>query len=213
MPMCGRSNIATLRLSRMRPNAVGSTPREVRSSSGTEWHEQPPPSDLHAIIRKLFKPGRVADIGCGSGLEVAWLAANGYSAIGYDPSEGLLEEARRRYPQLDFRTAALPELSGAPPASFDNVLCETVLMHLDRTVIAPSVRRLVTILRPGGTLYLSWRVSKSDKRDQHGRLYAAFDKGLVNAALAEESILMEEEVVSASSGKVIHRIVARRNSA
>jgi SAM-dependent methyltransferase len=174
-----------------------------------DWHEQPPPSDLHAIVERFFKPGRTADIGCGSGREVAWLAANGFPTIGYDPSEGLLAEARRRYPRLEFRSAALPGLSGVPTDTFENVLCETVLMHLDRTAVTLSVRQLMAILKPGGTLYMSWRVSQSDQRDQHGRLYAAFDNGMVESVLAAETILLEEEAVSASSGKIIHRIVAR----
>jgi SAM-dependent methyltransferase len=177
-----------------------------------DWHEQPAPSDLHAIIRRFFAPGRTADVGCGSGREVAWLAAHGFAAIGYDPSEGLLKEARARYPQLEFVAAALPELTGIAADAFDNVLCETVVMHLDRDAIVPSVRRLITILKPGGTLYLSWRVSPSDQRDQHGRLYAAFDKGLVTGALSASSLLLDEEVVSASSGKTIQRLVARKRS-
>ena len=77
-----------------------------------DWHGQPAPTDLHALIRRYFTPGRTADIGCGSGREVAWLHANGYPAVGYDPSEGLLGEARARYPDLAFKSAALPELAG-----------------------------------------------------------------------------------------------------
>jgi SAM-dependent methyltransferase len=177
-----------------------------------DWHEQPAPSDLHAIIRRFFAPGRTADVGCGSGREVAWLAAHGFAAIGYDPSEGLLKEARARYPQLEFVAAALPELTGVAADTFENVLCETVVMHLDHDAIVPSVRRLITILKPGGTLYLSWRVSPSDQRDQHGRLYAAFDKVLVTGALTACPILLDEEVVSASSGKTIQRLVARKRS-
>src|SRR5260370_854 len=96
-----------------------------------DWHDQPPPVDLHALIRRFFKPGgSTVDIGCGSGREVAWLVANGYPALGYDPSNGLLREARARYPEILFAAAALPELTGIPEANFDNVLCETVLMHL-----------------------------------------------------------------------------------
>jgi SAM-dependent methyltransferase len=178
-----------------------------------DWHGQPAPSDLHAIIRRFFKPGLTADVGCGSGREVAWLAANGFPAIGYDPSDGLLKEARARYPQLEFHAAALPELTGIAADTFDNVLCETVVMHLGHDAIAPSVRRLLTILKPGGTLYLSWRVSLSDQRDQHGRLYAAFDKGLVAGALADSCVLLDEEVVSASSGKTIARLVTRKSGA
>src|SRR5271165_7014431 len=60
-----------------------------------DWHEQPPPIDLHSQVRRFFKPGRTADIGAGSGREVAWLTANGFAAIGYEPSQGLLDEARR----------------------------------------------------------------------------------------------------------------------
>ena len=76
-----------------------------------DWHSQPPPADLHALIRYYFRPGLTADIGCGSGREVAWLATNGFPSVGYDASEGLLFEARARYPQLSFETAALPELA------------------------------------------------------------------------------------------------------
>jgi len=179
-----------------------------------DWHAQPPPVDLHAVVKRFFRPGRTADIGCGSGREVAWLDGNGFAAIGYDPSEGLLREARARYPRLTFATAALPDLSGIADGSFDNVLCETVIMHLEDAAMAPSVRRLVAILRPGGCLYLSWRVTQgADQRDAHGRLYAAFDARHVADALAGAAILMDEETVSASSGRVIHRIVARTDTA
>jgi SAM-dependent methyltransferase len=176
-----------------------------------DWHDQPPPEDLHLLIRRFFRPGLTADIGCGSGREVAWLEANGFPAIGYDASEGLLAQARTRYPQLKFYAAALPELAGIADHSFDNVLCETVIMHLAPEAIAPSVRRMLAILKPGGILYVSWRVTDgADLRDKHGRLYAAFDKALVLGQLPEAAILLDEAVVSASSGKQIHRIVARK---
>lgn len=178
-----------------------------------DWHRQPAPSDLHALVRRFFKPGRTADIGCGSGREVAWLWANGYPAIGYDASGGLLGEARARYPRHEFKTAALPELAGVAENAFDNVLCETIIMHLPPDLVAPSVHKLMFVLRPGGVLYLSWRVSQgSGQRDAHGRLYASFDTGLVLEALSGTGILLDEEVTSASSGKAIHRIVARKDS-
>jgi SAM-dependent methyltransferase len=179
-----------------------------------DWHEQPPPSDLHALVERFFQPGRTADIGCGSGREVGWLCAHGFAAIGYDASQGLLAEARARYPNCAFEAATLPELAGVQDATFDNVLCETVIMHLDPARIAPSVRRLLAILRPGGILYLSWRGTEgTDQRDAYGRLYAAFDKDIVLGALAMATVLLDEEIVSASSGKTIHRIVARRDRA
>jgi SAM-dependent methyltransferase len=125
-----------------------------------DWHEQPAPVDLQEVVERFFvRGGNSADIGCGSGREVAWLNANGFSAVGFDASEGLLTEARRRYPGLRFAHAELPELRGI--GTFDNVLCETVIMHLDRAQIAPSVRRLLDIVKPSGILYLSWRVTEA----------------------------------------------------
>jgi SAM-dependent methyltransferase len=176
-----------------------------------DWHEQPPPADLHEIVRRFFGPGLTADIGCGSGREVAWLDANGFPAAGYDPSVGLLAQARARYPRLQFHPAALPALEGIADASLANILCETVIMHLAHDAIAPSVRRLLAILAPGGILYLSWRITAgADLRDAHGRLYDAFDADLVRRETAGATVLLDEEVVSASSAKTIHRLVVRR---
>jgi hypothetical protein len=42
---------------------------------------------------------------------------------------------------------------------------------------------------------------ESSQRDAAGRLYAAFESVLVLQALAPATILLNEEVVSASSGK------------
>jgi SAM-dependent methyltransferase len=177
-----------------------------------DWHEQPAPSDLQAVVTRFFiKGGLTADVGCGSGREVAWLDANGFFAQGFDASDGLLAEARSRYPHLKFAHAELPDLKGIAADTFDNVLCETVIMHLERLQVAPSVRLMLDITKPGGIFYLSWRVTDgADLRDGHGRLYAAFDASLVRAELTAAMMLLDEEVVSASSGKKIHRLVVRK---
>jgi len=177
-----------------------------------DWHEQPAPSDLQEVVARFFiKGGLTCDIGCGSGREVGWLNANGFPADGFDASDGLLAEAHRRYPQLKFAHAELPDLASIAAATYDNVLCETVIMHLDRAQIAPSVRRMLEIAKPSGIVYLSWRVTDgADLRDGHGRLYAAFDKSLVLNELSSATLLLCEEVVSASSGKKIVRLVASK---
>jgi 2-polyprenyl-3-methyl-5-hydroxy-6-metoxy-1,4-benzoquinol methylase len=180
------------------------------ASFAKDWHDQPTPVDLQEVVERFFvRGGNSADIGCGSGREVAWLNANGFSATGFDASEGLLKEACQRYPGLKFKHAELPELRSV--GTFDNVLCETVIMHLERKQIAASVRRLLDIVKPSGILYLSWRVTDDvDSRDAHGRLYCAFDAALVLAELKDTTVLLDEEVVSASSGKKLHRLVVKK---
>jgi SAM-dependent methyltransferase len=179
-----------------------------------EWDAQPTASDLHALIERFFIPGPTADVGCGSGRETAWLNENGFQAIGYDPSRGLLAQARHRHPSISFEQAALPELDGIAAESFTNVLCETVIMHLAPGLVARSVRRLLDVLKPDGTLCVSWRVTEGvDQRDAHGRLYAAFDSSLVTNALSSAKILHETQARSASSGKTVCRVLARKLSA
>jgi len=178
-----------------------------------DWETQPPPSDMQALIRKYFSSGPTADIGCGSGRDAAWLDANGFPVTGYDASEGLLAEARRRHPGVKFAHGVLPGLAEVTPASMANVLCETVIMHLPVADIPASVSRLIDILKPGGVLYLSWRVTEGDdRRDGAGRLYGAFDPALVFEALVGAKILLDEQRVSASSAKVVRRVLARRRA-
>ena len=175
-----------------------------------DWHDQPAPVDLQEIVERFFvRGGNSVDIGCGSGREVGWLNSHGFSAVGFDASEGLLAEARRRYPGLKFARAELPDLKGI--GTYDNVLCETVIMHLEAAQIGAAVRRLLGIVKPSGILYLGWRITDdADLRDSHGRLYAAFDTALVLAELKTTVLLLDEEVVSASSAKKIHRLVAKK---
>jgi SAM-dependent methyltransferase len=176
-----------------------------------DWLEQPVPIDLYALLGRYFiTGGETADIGCGNGRDAAWLAANGYPVVGYDASAQLLSEARKLFPGLAFGEARLPRLDGIS-RQFDNVVCETVIMHLDRADIADAVRNLQRILKPGGVLYLSWRVTEAaDQRHADGRLYAAFDPVLVRNALHACAILHSADVQSVSSGRRICRIVAQK---
>src|SRR5258708_687701 len=96
-----------------------------------DWAAQPAPIDLHNVVDRFFIHGRTADIGCGSGRDAAWLGARGYPTVGFDASEGLLAEARRRHRQIEFKRAALPARDGIPEASFTNVMCETDIMNLE----------------------------------------------------------------------------------
>ena len=74
-----------------------------------------------------------------------------------------------------------------------------------------SVRHLAALSAPGGALYLSWRITEGiDRRDDQGRLYASFETDAVKTALAGHAIELDERIVSASSRKTVHRLVARR---
>jgi SAM-dependent methyltransferase len=75
-------------------------------------------------------PGmRVLDVGCGLGTLAAAAAARGAQVTGADLAEGMLAEARRRHPQVEFVLAdaeALPFADGA----FDVAVAAFLVNHL-----------------------------------------------------------------------------------
>jgi len=176
------------------------------------WDTQAPPEDMYEQLRAHFSPGPTAEIGSGSGRDAAWLAANGFEPHGFDASAGLLARARAAHLGIPFDFAVLPGLDGVARGAWQNVLCETVIMHLPPAQIGPSVRSLLALLRPGGTLYLSWRITAdASTRDPAGRLYTAFDASLVTDQLgAGDTILFDEDATSVASGKRLRRLVVRR---
>jgi SAM-dependent methyltransferase len=175
-----------------------------------DWDRQPPPHDLLELVHRHFRPGPTADVGCGSGRDAAALDARGFDVVGIDASPGLLAEARRRHPAITFVEGTLPDLAQLPDGHFENVLCETVIMHLPNAEIPGAVTRLMAILRPGGALHLSWRVTIGADERIDGRLYSAFAPNLVGDALTGATVLHDREGTSVSSGRVVHRIVVRK---
>jgi 2-polyprenyl-3-methyl-5-hydroxy-6-metoxy-1,4-benzoquinol methylase len=175
-----------------------------------DWRNQPPPDDMYALLVRHFVPGgRTIDVGCGNGRDAAWLAQQGFDVVGYDSSSALVELARQSFPSVTFHVGHLPGLEGVT-AQFDNVVCETVLMHLPANEVPQAATRLWALVRPGGVLYVSWRVTEGDDlRHADGRLYSAFSPDVVRAALHGGVALHEEDVTSASSGKRVCRLVVR----
>lgn len=177
-----------------------------------DWIDQPAPEDMYALLTEYFTPGPTADIGCGAGRDTAWLHKIGHEVVGYDASAELLREAKRHFPDLSFKSAILPDLEGIESHTFQNVLCETVIMHLHPKEIGTATRRLINILRPHGTLFLSWRVTDGvSQRDKHRRLYSSFDDALVLDECKGHNVLLDRFDINQSSGKMVRRIIVRKN--
>ncbi|MEL4164282.1 class I SAM-dependent methyltransferase [Corynebacterium bovis] len=102
-------------------------------------------------------PGRVLDVGTGSGYLAFLLADLGYDVTGIDMSRGMLAVARDRVREAadgDARAPRFVEDDAVAPARvrgpFDAVVGRYVLWTLRDPVAA--VRRWMTLLAPGGTV-------------------------------------------------------------
>jgi SAM-dependent methyltransferase len=86
--------------------------------------------DLAELERLLagLPPGRVLDIGCGTGWLTQFLRG---SVVALDQSESMLERARKRVPDAVFVLADVPPLP-FPAGSFDRALVGHVYSHIER---------------------------------------------------------------------------------
>jgi uncharacterized protein len=98
----------------------------------------------------------VVDVGTGPGHVAAYLAAAGVEATGVDLSPAMVDEARRRFPHLDFSVGDLNALLRPPTAAgWGAVTAWYALVHLAGSELAPSVASLTRVLVPGGWLALA----------------------------------------------------------
>lgn len=93
---------------------------------------------------------RVLDAGCGTGYLSRKLAVAGADVVGVDASSAMVEVARDRAPDVDFRVDDLQVLDSCPDASFDAVVSNYVLMDLPE--LSAAIAQIARVLRPGGRL-------------------------------------------------------------
>ncbi|RRR72277.1 MAG: methyltransferase domain-containing protein [Candidatus Viridilinea halotolerans] len=171
------------------------------------------PEALQRLILAYFRPGApTADIGCGSGRDTAWLVANGFPAVGYDGSTGMLSEAQRAFPALTFQHATLPDLATIPPGQYQNVLCSAVIMHLPAASIPSAIANLARIMAPAGRLLLTYRASAAEgAREADGRLYSPITSAELAAYCKTTGLQVQHQASSADGGRpgvVWHVLVA-----
>ena len=135
-------------------------------------------SDLSAHFADSFsKGGKVLDIGCGSGRDLAVLHKLGFDCYGVDPVLEFVEIAQQIHPELENRVALgkLPDLQVPFNGNFDGVLCSAVLMHIDIEQLPATATAIKCCLKQGGRLLYSVPSKRLDvvvsNRDLNGRLF------------------------------------------
>ena len=100
-----------------------------------------------------LKPGmRVLDVACGTGvlsLVAADLVEPGGSVAGLDLNPGMLDVARRKAPDIDWREASAEAIPFEDDA-FDAVVSQFGLMFFEDK--ASAIREILRVLRPGGKM-------------------------------------------------------------
>ncbi len=169
------------------------------------------PTKSHELALAFFHRGEeTLDIGCGSGRDTAFLADKGFQVTGLDASTGLLNEAKKRHPSLNFREDSLPSLTTAASDSVSNIFCNAVIMHLNDADLVNSVMNCLRILRAGGRALFTFRDPGTNETDK-GRHYSRIPPGRLAElfeSLGGKVLLIESEASTHSW----HYLVAEKTS-
>jgi SAM-dependent methyltransferase len=126
-------------------------------------YESIPATDAHRAVLHLIPamPGRVLDIGSGTGRDAAWFASRGHSVVAVEPTDAMRLPAMALHPspRIDWLNDSLPDLAALRTRgeAFDLVMLTAVWMHLDEDQRRQAVPNLAALVRPGGTLIMKIR--------------------------------------------------------
>lgn len=143
-------------------------------TSGTEGYAEEAPAlikqyesvafaDVHRHVLHLIPttPGRVLEVGAGTGRDAAGLAAMGHRVTAIEPTAELRLAARQLHPSplIEWRDDSLPDLTTLTTTreSFDVVMLTAVWMHLDEAQRRRAMPGVARLIRPGGVMILSLR--------------------------------------------------------
>ena len=102
----------------------------------------------------LPKDARVLDLGCGAGQPIsAWLIGEGFRLTGTDFALAMLDLARSRWPDGDWRHVDMRGLDLGEV--FDGIVSWNAFFHLTPDEQRACVPRLAAHLKPGGTLLVT----------------------------------------------------------
>lgn len=105
------------------------------------------------FVRSLLSPpGRVLDVGCGTGQLAIRLADLGYEVVGIDPSAGMLEQLRKRAPAVEAVQGSATEMPFRD-GEFDLSISVATMHHIaDPADVRLALGEMTRVVRPGGSI-------------------------------------------------------------
>jgi methyl halide transferase len=130
------------------------------------WTSDKPPKPLVNLVeKKIIKPCKALDVGCGEGFYSKYLVENGFDVIGIDFSEIGINIARSNAPGVDFRVIDAANEDLTQLGKFDFCLEWSIMHCIPPEQRSQYVANIAKIMNPGA-LYLS--TSFNYQSEKHG---------------------------------------------
>jgi SAM-dependent methyltransferase len=120
------------------------------------------------FLERLAPRARILELGCGGGIDAAYMIALGFDV---EPTDGVAEMAAQAEKRLGrpVRVMRFDELDAVE--AYDAVIANASLLHVPVTGLTPILRRIWRALKPGGWHLATYKTASAESRDEHGRYY------------------------------------------
>ncbi len=164
------------------------------------------------FLQELPDGGRILDAGCGSGRDSLAFMRMGYQVVSMDASSEMVAATSR----LTGQPAFLMRFDEIPfDAEFDGIWACASLLHVARLDLPLAMARIVTVLKPGGAFYFSFKYGDSE-RIEGGRFFTDMNEFTFDQLLATQPELgplrvwITDDVRNDRRGRWLNAIVRRR---
>jgi SAM-dependent methyltransferase len=115
---------------------------------------------LEWLAEKVGGQGVICDMGCGPGQIARYLHGLGVAACGIDLSPEMIAHARQLNPDIPFDVGNMLDLAGVEDGAFGGIAAFYCLIHIPRPQIGQALGELWRVLRPGGTILLTFHIGQ-----------------------------------------------------
>jgi SAM-dependent methyltransferase len=117
---------------------------------------------LDRLAGAVGDSGPICDLGCGPGQVARYLHRQGVETLGVDLSPKMVAEAQRSNPEIHFHQGdmlSLPDVDN----SWGGIAAFYCIIHIPREHIVDALREMKRVLRPGGTLLITFHIGEEIK--------------------------------------------------
>lgn len=138
----------------------------------------------HQDVRHILAPfmesvdllgGHILDVGCGSGRDTRAFSLAGYQVTAIDPSETMIQETRDLVETGPLLLPPILEQRGVLEVTetevYHGIWACNSLLHLPHRDQTDALRRLRNALKPGGSLFVSYKYGSTQRLAEDGRFF------------------------------------------
>jgi ubiquinone/menaquinone biosynthesis C-methylase UbiE len=138
-----------------------SVAQEYADEIYAELADKPFERELLDRFAKRVGSGRVCDLGCGPGQIARYLRDRGVDVFGLDLSAGMLAQARRLNPEIEFVQGSMLALA-LGSETLDGITAFYSIIHIPRQQVVSALSEMRRVLKPGGCLLITFHLGTED---------------------------------------------------